>query len=111
MLRDSEGEFQSGATEFGLATSLDESQFVIVSSVNGDACCAITAMFLGYAHLESNQAKKIKSVKARVVTKEQLKRPIALFSHGGFTNPDMFCAQLTHCAVFRTSNANNINHQ
>ncbi len=66
----------------------------MVSSIEGESWCAVTAIFAGYGDYQCND---IAIVKTGVISVEQLKTQMILFSHGALINPHL-PSQLTHFA-------------
>ena len=91
-----EGEFQSGILELLYAAQTDKRHFVIVSTVSGESWSAVTAIFPCYKGCAKDT--KLSILKAGVITMEQLKTPMILFSHGALVNPHVLGRQLTHFA-------------
>jgi hypothetical protein len=82
--------------ELGLGATWDKTHYVVVSSVHGEAECAVTAIFPCY-NLQGASAK-IGVVKAGVITKEQLNSSMQLFSQGCVKSPHVMGDQLSHFA-------------
>ena len=97
-----DGVFQSGATELSYAAKRDKRHYVVVSSVEGETWCAVTAIFPCYENCQHDNELAV--VKAGVITIEQLEKPMVLFSHGGLINPYVMGRQLTHFAPVTLSN-------
>jgi len=91
-----EGVFQSGILEMLYAAQTDKRHFVIVSTVSGESWSAVTAIFPCYKGCAKDT--KLSILKAGVITMEQLKTPMILFSHGALVNPHVLGRQLTHFA-------------
>jgi len=89
-----DGKWQSGFSELWYAVKQDNKHYVVVSSVEGESWCAVTAIFPGYGDCQCND---IAVVKAGVISVEQLKTSMILLSHGALINPHVL-AQLTHFA-------------
>jgi len=119
-----DGKLQSGVSELWYAVKQDNKHYVVVSSVEGESWCAVTAIFPGYGDYQCND---IAIVKAGVISVEQLKTPMILFSHGALINP-YIPSQLTHfapiilkkqirdedllnqCCIFLSPDVNHIKH-
>ena len=91
-----DGIYQSGVTELLYAAKRDQRDYIVVSSVDGETWCAVTAIFPCYENCQHDKEPAV--VKAGVITIEQLKSPMILFSHGGLINPHVLGRQLTHFA-------------
>ena len=72
-----DGVFQSGATELSYAAKRDKRHYVVVSSVEGETWCAVTAIFPCYEDCQHDN--ELAAVKAGVITIEQLEKPTVLF--------------------------------
>ncbi len=66
--------------------------------------CAVTAIFPCYENCQHDNELAV--VKAGVITIEQLKKPMVLFSHGGLIDPYVMGQQLTHFAPVTLSEKN-----
>ncbi len=88
-----EGEFQSGILELLYAAQTDKRHFVIVSTVSGESWSAVTAIFPCYKGCAKDT--KLSILEAGVITMEQLKTSMILFSHGALVNPHVLGRQLT----------------
>ncbi len=90
------GVFQSGVTELLYAAKTDRKHYIVVSSVEKEAWCAVTRLFPCYEECQPNT--NLVFVKAGALTFDQLKTPMLVFSHGGKLNPHVMGRQLTHFA-------------
>ena len=57
---------------------------IVISTVNGEATCAVTAMFPCHGYV--NWSNELKILKAVMIIFEQIETPMTFFSHGGFIN-------------------------
>lgn len=89
-----DGNFQSGTLELLYAAKRDKRHYVVVSTVNGETTCAVTAIFPCYEKCSN----ELTILKAGMITVEQIATPMMLFSHGGLINPHVIGKQLTHFA-------------
>ena len=78
------------------AAQTDKRHFVIVSTVSGESWSAVTAIYPCYKGCAKDT--KLSILKAGVITMEQLKTSMILFSHGALVNPHVLGRQLTHVA-------------
>jgi hypothetical protein len=119
-----DGKLQSGVSKLWYAIKQDNKHYVVVSSVEGESWCVVTAIFPCYGDYQCND---IAIVKAGVISVEQLKTPMVLFSHGALINPYL-PSQLTHfapiiltkqirdedllnqCCIFLSPDVNHINY-
>jgi hypothetical protein len=83
-----------GFSEPWYAVKQDNKHYVVVSSVEGESWCAVTAIFPGYGDCQCND---IAVVKVGVISVEQIKTFMILLSHGALINPHVL-AQLTYFA-------------
>jgi hypothetical protein len=92
------GDLQSGALELSLVARWDRAHYFVVLSlaVLGEVECAVTVIFSCY-DLKGASAK-LNIVKAWVITNEQFKSSMMLFSHGGVINPHVMGNRLSHFA-------------
>ena len=80
-----EGEFQSGILELLYAAKTDRRHFIVVSAVRDESWSAITAVIPCYDKCSVDT--KLSILQAGVITTEQLKSSIILFSNGALVNP------------------------
>jgi hypothetical protein len=85
---------------FSFRKSVPFTHYIVVSSVEGEAWCAVTGLFSCYEDCQPNT--NLVFVKAGVLTLNQLKTNMLVFSHGGIEpgilNPHVMGRQLTHFA-------------
>ncbi len=81
-----DGKLQSGVSDLWYALKQNNKHYVVLSSVEGESWCAVTAIFPGYG---DDQCNDIAIVKAGAISVVQLKTPMVLFSHGALINPHL----------------------
>ncbi len=77
---------QSGVTELWCAVKQDNKHYVVVSSVEGETWCAVTAILPDYGDYQCNN---IAIVKAGVINGLQIRSLMVLFPHCALINPHL----------------------